>query len=115
MAPAKKAAKKSTAKKATAKKGTAKKAAAKKSTAKKAAAKKSTAKKATAKKATAKRTAPAGNVVVTSKVKEAVKGHDVRMSSEFVDALNEHVTEVIAKAAERAKTNKRGTVRPGDL
>jgi hypothetical protein len=131
MAAAKKAtAKKSTAKKSTAKKSTAKKSTAKKSTAKKAtgaakkatgAAKKATgaAKKATrtAKKATKKAVAAAtgGNVVVASKVKEAIRGQDVRMSSEFVDALNEHVNEVIARATERAKGNGRSTVRPGDL
>jgi hypothetical protein len=124
MAAAKKAtAKKATAKKSTAKKATAKKATAKKSTAKKAtgAAKKATgaAKKATrtAKKATKKAVAAAtgGNVVVASKVKEAIRGQDVRMSSEFVDALNEHVNEVIARATERAKSNGRSTVRPGDL
>jgi hypothetical protein len=123
MAAAKKAtAKKSTAKKSTAKKATAKKSTAK-STAKKAtgAAKKATgaAKKATrsAKKATKKAVAAAtgGNVVVASKVKEAIRGQDVRMSAEFVDALNEHVNEVIARATERAKGNGRSTVRPGDL
>jgi hypothetical protein len=123
MAAAKKAtAKKSTAKKSTAKKSTAKKSTAR-STAKKAtgAAKKATgaAKKATrsAKKATKKAVASAtgGNVVVASKVKEAIRGQDVRMSSEFVDALNEHVNEVIARATERAKGNGRSTVRPGDL
>jgi hypothetical protein len=114
------AAKKATAKKATAKKATAKKATAKKATAKKATAKKATAKKATrggAKKATARKATAAsgGNVVVASKVKEAIRGRDVRMSAEFVDALNDHVNEVIAKATERAKGNGRSTVRPGDL
>jgi hypothetical protein len=107
------AAKKATAKKATAKKSTAKKAtgAAKNATG---AAKKATR---TAKKATKKAVAAAtgGNVVVASKVKEAIRGQDVRMSSEFVDALNEHVNEVIARATERAKSNGRSTVRPGDL
>jgi hypothetical protein len=110
------AAKKSTAKKATAKKSTAKKATAKKSTAKKATAKKSTAKKSAAKRSTARKTtAPAGNIVVASKVKEAAKGHEVRTSSDLVDALNQHVAELLAKAAERAKSNGRSTVRPGDL
>jgi hypothetical protein len=124
MAAAKKAtAKKATAKKATAKKATAKKATAKKATAKKATAKKATAKKATAKKATAKKatrkatsaSSGGGNVVVASKVKEAVKGQEVRMSSEFVEALNQHVNELITRAAGRAKGNGRSTVRPGDL
>jgi hypothetical protein len=115
MAPAKKAAaKKATAKKATAKKATAKKATAKKATAKKATAKKATAKKATARKRTAA-AAPTGNVVVASKVREATRAADVRMSSDFVDALNGEVSALIARAAQRAKDNKRGTVRPGDL
>jgi di/tripeptidase len=114
MAPAKKAAKKAPAKKSTAKKSTAKKATAKKSTAKKAT-KKSTAKKAT--KRTAKRTGSASkeNVVVASKLREAVKSHDIRMAGDLVEALNDHVHEVIAKAVARAKGNNRGTVRPNDL
>jgi hypothetical protein len=98
----------------------AKKSAAKKATAKKATAKKATAKKATkrtAKKATAKKTAASsgGNVVVASKVREAVRSQDIRMSSEFVEALNDEVNDLIVKAVDRAKGNSRGTVRPGDL
>jgi hypothetical protein len=126
MAAAKKATKKSTSKKSTAKKATstAKKATKKAtSTAKKATKKaSSSAKKATkkasssAKKATkSASSALSGNVVVASKVKEAIKQQDVRMSSDFVDALNEEVAEMVAKAAERAKGNGRSTVRPGDL
>jgi hypothetical protein len=112
MAQAKKTAKK-TAKKAT------KKATAKKATAKKAAAKKAPAKKAGKKaaKKTAKRTAASApaQLVVASKVKEAVKAQDVRMSSEFVDALNGEVDALVSRAVTRAKDNKRGTVRPQDL
>ena len=108
------AAKKATAKKAT-KKAATKKAATKKATAKKAATKTTTAKRATAKKATAKPAADTTSVVVASKVKEAVKGQDVRMSGDFVDALNAEVNETIAKAVARAKGNNRGTVRPQDL
>lgn len=108
MAAAKKTAKKAT-KKASAKKAT------KKATAKKAATKKST-KKATAKKATKKATAAStGSVVVTSKVKDAIKGQEARMSSDFVDALNAEVNETIARAVRRAKDNNRNTVRPQDL
>ncbi len=106
MAPAKKAAgKKATAKKATAKKATAKKATAKKAT------------KRTAKKATAKKTAAssAGNVVVASKVREAVRSQDIRMSSDFVGAMNDEVNDLIVRAVARAKSNNRGTVRPGDI
>jgi hypothetical protein len=128
MAAAKKStAKKAASKKATAKKGTAKKSTAKKSTAKKSTAKKSTAKKGTAKKATAKKaaakksTASAGasgskeSVLVVSKLREAVRSHDIRMAGEFVEALNDQVHELISKAVNRARGNKRGTVRPDDL
>jgi DNA-binding protein HU-beta len=127
MAPAKKAAakkstaKKSTAKKSTAKKTAAKKTAAKKSTAKKTTAKKSAAKKSTARKSTAARTAAAGAsvqreaVVIASKLKEAVKKHDVRMASDFVHAVSEQVHDIVEKAAKRAKANRRSTVRPDDL
>lgn len=106
-APAKKAAKK------TAKKAPAKKAA--KKTAKKATKKtaKKTAKKAT--KRTAVATASTANVVVSSKVKESVRDGGIRMSSDFPEALNGEVQELITKAIARAKENGRGTVRPGDL
>jgi len=126
MAPAKKAAK-STAKKTAAKKTAAKKTAAKKTaakkTAKKTAAKKTskkTAAKKTAKKTAAKKTAArsAGtseNVIVTSKLREAIRSHDVRMASDLVEGLNAHVHELLAKAVARAKGNGRGTVRSNDL
>lgn len=124
MAPAKKAAaKKSTAKKTAAKKATAKKTAAKRSTAKKTAAKKATAKKATAKKTAAKRTAAAAaggseqreGLVIASKLKSAVKKHDVRMASDFAHAVSDQVHELVEKAAKRAQANRRSTVRPDDL
>jgi hypothetical protein len=118
MAPAKKAAaKKSTAKKAPAKKATAKKAPAKKATAKKATAKKAAAKKATAKKSTAKATAAGGsaNVVVASKLREVIRGKDIRMAADFVSALNHEVHDLVERAVRRAKGNNRGTVRPSDL
>lgn len=123
MAPAKKASAKKTSAKKSAKKtadrasSSAKKTARKASgTAKKTARKASGSAKRAAKKAT--RTASAattGNVVVASQVKEAVKRNDVRMSSEFVEALNEEVAERIEKATQRAKDNNRSTVRPSDL
>ena len=53
--------------------------------------------------------------MVASKVKEAVKAQEVRMASDFVEALNAEVNETIAKAVARAKNNNRGTVRPQDL
>lgn len=116
MAPAKKAAAKKATKKAATKKAT-KKAPAKKATKK--AATKRTAKKAT-KKATKKSTRRASaasndNVVVASKLRDAVKNHDIRMAGDFVKALNDEVHSLVAKAVQRAKGNKRGTVRSSDL
>lgn len=57
----------------------------------------------------------ADSVVVTSKVKEAVKAQDLRMSGDVPDELNRKVTEMIRAAAKRAKENGRGTLRPYDL
>lgn len=60
-------------------------------------------------------------VLVQSKVREAIKskggaGDDtVRTSEEFLIALNEHVHDVIEKAIERARGNKRATLKPQDL
>lgn len=106
MSPAKKAAKKAPAKKS------AKKTPARKSPAKK------TAKKA-AKKSTSRRgsssSAATANVVVASKVRDAVRNGDIRMASDFVDGLNTEVSGMISKAVDRAKSNGRGTVRTQDL
>ena len=66
-------------------------------------------------KARTTRKAPALNVVVGSKVKEAVKRNGVRCSGDLVEALNTHVQGVLKSAVARAKANKRGTVRPQDL
>jgi hypothetical protein len=57
----------------------------------------------------------ADSVIVQSKVKEAVKGLDLRMDSTLPDALNEKVHELLSAAAARAKANNRGTLRPHDL
>jgi len=57
----------------------------------------------------------ADSLVVQSKVKEAVKGLDLRMDSSLPDALNEKVAALLADAAKRAKENGRGTLRPYDL
>jgi hypothetical protein len=57
----------------------------------------------------------ADSVIVQSKVKEAVKGLDLRMDSSLPDALNDKVHELLAQAAARAKENNRGTLRPYDL
>jgi hypothetical protein len=57
----------------------------------------------------------ADSLVVQSKVKEAVKGLDLRMDSGLPDALNEKIAAVLKEAAARAKENGRGTLRPYDL
>ena len=54
-------------------------------------------------------------VVVTSKVKEIIKQEEMNTASDFVPALDAAVEELIKKAAGRAKTNDRKTVRAGDL
>ncbi len=58
---------------------------------------------------------PALNVVVGSKVKEAVKGHGVRCSGDLVEALNGKVIAMLSDAVARCEANRRGTVRPQDL
>lgn len=55
------------------------------------------------------------NLVVASKVKERIKEAEIRVSSEFMDQLNMRVDALIGEAVERAKENKRGTVKPCDL
>ena len=72
------------------------------------------AKKKTAKRRPAKKAA-ALNLIVGSKVKEAIKGHGYRMAGDFGDALNAKVHELLAAAVERCGKNNRGTVRPHDL
>ena len=59
--------------------------------------------------------APAANLVVGSKVKEAVKASGYRCSGDLVDAVNACVHDLIAKAVDRCGANNRGTVRPQDL
>lgn len=57
----------------------------------------------------------ADSLVVQSKLKEAVKGLDLRMDSSLPDAVNEQVNALLKDAAKRAKENGRGTLRPYDL
>jgi histone H3/H4 len=50
-------------------------------------------------------------------VKAAVKDElsDMNVSSDFYDALDEEVTEILVDAARRADENDRKTVQPRDL
>lgn len=52
-------------------------------------------------------------VVVRSKIKKYAKGKNV--SSDFAEALNKEVINLIQKACDRAEANKRGTIKPRDL
>jgi hypothetical protein len=63
----------------------------------------------------AKKKAGAASVVVASRVKDAVRGKGLRSDGGLPDAVNAKVVAMIAAAADRAKANKRGTVRPHDL
>lgn len=51
-------------------------------------------------------------LVVQSKIKSAV---DMRVAGNVGERLSEKVKEILQKAAERAKANKRGTIMVQDL
>lgn len=55
------------------------------------------------------------NLVVQSKVRDAVKKANLRLASDSVDALSKLVEDSIKKAAERCKANNRQTIRPSDF
>ena len=52
-------------------------------------------------------------LIVRSKIKTAVE--DVNISSDFDEALNEKVIDLVKKAADRCKANGRKTLKPYDL
>ncbi len=54
-------------------------------------------------------------LVVGSKVKALIKSKKCMTSSEFIPALSKAVRALVEKAAERAKGNKRSTLRAKDL
>lgn len=54
-------------------------------------------------------------LVVASKVRTYLKGKDVKMSGELIEALNKKVMAVLDEAAARAKGNKRATVKTYDV
>lgn len=53
------------------------------------------------------------DLIVQAAVKEAFADHNV--SSDFYDALDEEVEELLEDAAQRAADNDRKTVQPRDL
>jgi len=67
------------------------------------------------KKKKARSKAPALNLVVGSKVKEAVKASGYRCAGDLVEALNANIHATLARAVDRCGANNRGTVRPQDL
>ena len=54
-------------------------------------------------------------VVVGSKIKEVIRSAEFRSDGELVQAVSEKVHDLLEAAIERARENKRGTVRPYDL
>jgi len=71
--------------------------------------------KAKAKKKAKKAAAPAEVLIVGSKVRAHIKGAGAMMSGEMLGALNCKVAAMLDAAIERAKANKRATVKPQDL
>lgn len=55
------------------------------------------------------------SLVVGSKVKDAIKAEGCNTAGDAVDALSAVVSEMVKKAAERAKANGRKTVRGVDF
>ena len=53
------------------------------------------------------------DLIVKAAVKEAL--NDKNVASDFYDALDEEVQEILTKAARRAEDNDRKTVQPRDL
>jgi len=54
------------------------------------------------------------HLVVRFNLKKALP-EDIRLGSKVAEALDELIAEKLAKAAERAKANKRTTILPQDL
>ncbi len=54
-------------------------------------------------------------LVVTSKVKAYIKGKGMMTATDAVTAINELLYSILDRAVERAKANRRTTVRPQDL
>ena len=60
-------------------------------------------------------TAEAPNLIVESRVREFVRDADLRVGSDFTDALNRKVTDLLNDAKRRAESNNRKTLGAGDL
>jgi len=55
------------------------------------------------------------SLIVASKVKAYVKGKKMMTSSDALGALSDRVYDMLDKAIERTKANRRSTVKPQDL
>ena len=54
-------------------------------------------------------------IIVGSKTREVIKGADMNMGGDFIQALSDKNRDDIAAAVGRAKANNRKTVRASDL
>ena len=54
-------------------------------------------------------------LIVASKMKAYIRGQGMMSSSEAVEAISEHVYNMLDAAIARAKANRRSTVRAQDL
>jgi len=61
----------------------------------------------------AKKSAVVELIISKTRTKAAARGYNV--SSEFYPALDKHVRMIIKEAGDRAKANKRKTLKPADL
>lgn len=62
-----------------------------------------------------KTSAGKADLVVGTKIRALIKSQKCMTSSEFLPALSKHVNDAVKKACERAKANKRTTLRARDL
>lgn len=54
-------------------------------------------------------------LVVRSKIKELVKKKKMAMGSDAAEAISKQVEHILDRAAERAKANKRNTIKARDV
>ncbi len=55
------------------------------------------------------------SLVVKSKVKELVKKKKMNMGADAITALDKHIALLIDRAAQRAKENRRSTIKGRDI
>ena len=73
------------------------------------------AKKKATKKAAKRSTKKREVLLVASKTKDALKGKKFNVSSDAIDAMNEHVYWLVEQAQKRCEANGRKTIRPYDI